>query len=141
MGGNIEYVEYRFVSFLNSLSEKGKRGRESLRGSSSILTPTLEESKRRSIRSELLLLLLLLPLRRWKFRDVCVAEMRGRISRVTRTILFRLPHRLRINRVESRSSIYTFCARYDASLAGFQISKRLSISIFAVTLYPILPPF
>lgn len=97
--GNIEYVEYRFVPlpFLSSLS--GRRGgRESLRGSSSILAPTLEESKRRSIRPELLLLLPSLDgARRWKFRDVCMAEMRGRISRVTRTILFRLPHRLRIN--------------------------------------------
>lgn len=76
----------------------GARGRESLRGSSSILAPTLEESKHRSIRPEQLLLLSSLDgARRWKFRDVCVAEMRGRISRVTRTILFRLPHRLRIN--------------------------------------------
>lgn len=35
----------------------GARGRESLRGSSSILAPTLEESKHRSIRPEQLLLL------------------------------------------------------------------------------------
>lgn len=68
--------------------------------------------------------------RRWKFHDVCVAEMRGRISGVARTILFRLPHRLRINQPDLR---YTFCARYDASLAGFQISKRSYRSIFAIT--------
>lgn len=89
----------------------GARGRESLRGSSSILAPTLEESKHRSIRPEQLLLLSSLDgARRWKFRDVCVAEMRGRISRVTRTILFRLPHRLRIN--QPRADLrYIFFAR------------------------------
>lgn len=45
----------------------------------------------------------------WKFRLVYVAEMRGRISRVTRTTLFRLPHRLRINE-SSRSLIHVLRA-------------------------------
>lgn len=45
----------------------------------------------------------------WKFRLVYVAEMRGRISGVTRTTLFRLPHRLRINE-SSRSSIHVLRA-------------------------------
>lgn len=45
----------------------------------------------------------------WKFRLVYVAEMRGRISGVTRTTLFWLPHRLRINE-SSRSSIHVLRA-------------------------------
>lgn len=137
--GNIEYVEYHFVPlpFLSSLS--GRRGgRESLRGSSSILAPTLEESKRRSIRPELLLLLLpsLDGARRWKFRDVCMAEMRGRISRVTRTILFRLPHRLRIN--QPIFDIYFL--RAVRRLFGRLPDIETLIDIYICS-NPILPPF
>lgn len=118
----------------------GARGRESLRGSSSILAPTLEESKHRSIRPEQLLLLSSLDgARRWKFRDVCVAEMRGRISRVTRTILFRLPHRLRIT--TSREPIFDiYFLRAVRRLFGRLPDIETLIDVY-IRCNPILPPF